>query len=211
MWPAKGHVSRGGVLDEGAGDELVTDQFGFVELWIGFVLVARPGFRRVVEEIAAGGLVLVDAGFEAGELPRGDGHLFDQDFLEATDGAVIDAEGLEKTFESMVVLARKEGGVGTTSVSEGVEAIGVDLFLSGHEKLRFGRRKPNRASGSPTNRLTGARDVGGDGNGELIEKRRERLWGDWVIVLAMTLWTGKRRGRKERYTAKWAVPCAGHS
>ncbi len=178
-------IEAGGVLDEGAGDELVGGQFGFVGLGIGFVLAVKPVFRRVVEGAVGGGLVLVEVGLdagEAGELPIGDGHLFDQDFLEAVEGAVMGAEGFEKTFESVFVLAGKEGGAGAQSVfegvaagdgfssggsgasaTEGVAAIGVYLFLSGHEKFKFGRRKPNRANGSSTNRLAGAGDAGGGG------------------------------------------------
>jgi hypothetical protein len=47
--------------------------------------------------------MLIEVGLdavEAGELPIGDGHLFDQDVLEAADGAVLGAEGLENAFES---------------------------------------------------------------------------------------------------------------
>jgi hypothetical protein len=85
-------------------------------------------------------------------------------------------------------------------VFEGFAAIGVDLFLLGREKHKFGQRKPNWATGAcgasidgklsmlrsqesgarsqnPVNRIAEGREASGAWRGKLIEKVGERLWG----------------------------------
>jgi hypothetical protein len=147
-------VKGGGIADEGAGDELVGGQFGFAGLGNGFALVGKPGFAGLGEEAVAGGLLLIDVGLdagEAGEFPVGDGHLLDEDFLEATEGTELVAEGFVEAEERVFVLAGEESGACAETVGEGVlggdgfadggfgaggaagvATVGVDLLLGGH-------------------------------------------------------------------------------
>jgi hypothetical protein len=98
-------------------------EIGFVVLEIGFVLVGKVRVLGVCEGVGGGGCMLIEVGLdtgETGELPIGDGHLFEQDFFEAAEGAVRGAEGVEKALESLFVFSREEGGAGAESVLEGI-------------------------------------------------------------------------------------------
>ena len=93
-------VEAGGVLDEDASEELVGGQFGFVGRGIGLVLGAEGRVSEAAEQVREGVFVVIEVGLDAGEagqLPIGDGHLFDQGLLEAVDGAVLGAEVVEET------------------------------------------------------------------------------------------------------------------
>jgi hypothetical protein len=68
------------------------------------------------------------------------------------------------------------GEWGEGSVFEGFAAIGVDLFLLGREKFKFGQRKPNRTPPAPTStkdcRCSGVRTP--DSSNRIAEGREAR-------------------------------------
>jgi len=123
----------------------------------GVAAVGREGVVVVAHHlIQVQQLHLEEAGFHgaaAAEAPGGHGELFEEDIPGGAGGLVLGAEFGAEPIEAAFVFAGQGGGLGGEAVTEGiggdlalalggfgagaflgVPAVGIDLFLSSHEK-----------------------------------------------------------------------------